>query len=178
VGSHKNSVNIENNKIEILLRKEIIIINKYEYRGKAIEDGKWVYGDLIHEPYGTVIQDYITVYPKGAGAPERQLQKVRRKTKIDPETVGRFIYLCDEEKNKIYEDDVLLHDDSNWGCGGVYDQNNDGYLRTVVPSIECLLTDEYYEYNAYMFKNWKKIGNIHDNPELIILLEKNLGSKT
>jgi len=130
-------------------------VDKYEFRGKRIKDGTWAYGsyqaDVLKENKHTIIySDYEGYYCED---------------EVDPKTVGQFIGLYDCEKNQIYEDDILLHDDTNWGYGGEYDRNNDGYLRTIVPSIAELLDDSFL-YDAYMFKNWKVIGNIHDNPNI------------
>jgi uncharacterized phage protein (TIGR01671 family) len=140
-------------------------MDKYKFRGKRIEDGKWVYGDLIHEPYGTVIQDYIIKYPKGAGAPERQPEKVRRKTKVDPETVGQFVGRYDTKEIPFYEGDIYEYDNDSY----YYGRTDLLPVRlAVIYNIEDLYTNgdsDLLDYHFY--EDPKIIGNIHDNPELI-----------
>lgn len=48
-----------------------ITLRKLEFCGKNADNGKWVYGDLIHEPWGTIIQD-----------------NENNKIAVDPTTVG------------------------------------------------------------------------------------------
>jgi hypothetical protein len=58
-----------------------------KFRGKRIDNGEWVSGDLIHEPWGVVIQHMVPVDVIGPGGPERVFYTKRARTKIDPATV-------------------------------------------------------------------------------------------
>ena len=68
----------------------------------------WVEGDLIHEPYGMVIQYYEDEI-KGKGSCAKASQKKRIKVVVDPETVCEYTGLPDKNKRKIFEWDCLGH---------------------------------------------------------------------
>ena len=68
-------------------------MKKYEFRGKSVKTGEWVYGYLIEGEAGTL---YI-------GKNNMQC------TEIDPETVGLFIDIEDKYNKNIYEDDIVLY---------------------------------------------------------------------
>jgi len=78
--------------------------------------------------------------------------------------------LKDNKGKEIWEGDILLDEDSNWGYGGNYDKINDGKIRTLVPNIEDLL-DEYSNIESDYFKYAEVIGNIYENPQLMIELQ-------
>jgi hypothetical protein len=73
-----------------------------------------------------------------------------------------YIGICDKNKKEIYENDILLHHDTNWGYGGEYDKTHNSYLRTKVPSIDILLSEDF-DYEPSWFKNWENIGTVYEN---------------
>lgn len=113
-----------------------------KFRGKRIDTGEWVYGDLNHGKgiSTTGLYDRSTI----AGY------------QVDRETVGQFTGLYDCKKKEIYENDILsiagmyyqiiFHD----GCFGF---KNDWSL--FIPFSMSFLTKR------------KVMGNVHDNPELL-----------
>jgi len=68
-------------------------MRKIEFRGKAKDTGKWVYGDLIHK-HGQV---FIRSYNKNE----------MRDILVIPETVGQFTGFYDIKNKKIYEGDII-----------------------------------------------------------------------
>ena len=78
----------------------------------------------------------------------------------------RYIGLSTFNKKEIYENDIFIHVDINWGYGGKYDKIHDGYLRTQVPCIEELLIGNF-DYEFIQFQSYEIIGNIYENHELI-----------
>lgn len=120
-----------------------------KFRGKDIETGEWIYGDLIQR------MGYMPsiMYPYESNGKVRYCECA-----VKRETVGQFTSLYDNNGKEIYEGDIL---DFNGLiieirfvrgvfallCNGDLDQELCGDCRTD------------------MFA--KIIGNIHDNPELL-----------
>ena len=67
----------------------------------------WVEGDLIHEPYGTVIQYYEDEI-KDKGNCAKISKRKRIKVAVEPETVCEYTQMTDINKNKIWENDIVL----------------------------------------------------------------------
>ena len=72
------------------------------FKAKRIDNGKWVQGDLIHEPYGTVVQYYKDeIEDKGNCA--KIGSKKRIKATVDSATICQYTGLTDVTGEKIYE---------------------------------------------------------------------------
>ncbi len=64
------------------------------FRGKGIENGKWVYGFYSKSPEGAA---YITEIV--AGVPNAEA--------VDPDTVGQFTGYLDRSGKKVFEGDIV-----------------------------------------------------------------------
>ena len=118
------------------------------FRGKRIDNGEWVYGDLQHDYNGEprCISDYCGANP------------------VDPSTVGQYTGLKDKNGKRIFEGDILgsrydyLYPDNvavevvKWFCNGWAIQEGDR------PPM-LLEEDEIMPYSEVK-------GNVHDNKEL------------
>jgi len=134
-------------------------MRQIEFRGKRIDNGKWVYGSL----YGTqIIIENIIEY----GDSDYFGVNVRNFHKVDPSTIGQFTGLVDKNKVKIYEGDIIELEDRYV----IIEWNK--YLATY--DLDFLRYKNRID-NGFIFKGvkmlelfrYKVIGNIHDKEDSI-----------
>jgi uncharacterized phage protein (TIGR01671 family) len=148
------------------------------FRGKSIDDGKWVEGYLLKIPspiqWGYSSPWFIDVPPQDPDGAYARFN-------VDEKTIGQYTGLCDKNgKNgkKIFEGDCWIDTDGDYlvyvvefrnaqfcfACYGIkgmlmpygYDEYAGGFGE-----IDCCpMTD-------YNIDTIEIIGNIHDNPELL-----------
>lgn len=114
-----------------------------KFRGKRIDNGEWVIGQLVKmwEEWHILNSDNVnTAYP------------------VDPATVGQYTGLKDKNGNKIYEEDILL--------------DESGAYAVVCYSMGSFCVDFGEEFDLQYFTDriheiCYVAGNIHDNPELL-----------
>lgn len=117
------------------------------FRGKRIDNGEWVEGYYYRSVGRDIIAascDYI----------------------VDPSTVGQYTGLTDKNGKRIFEGDILEHNN----CGlitrdvVVYDRWNCSCCDGVY-GYALLHHEERFDFREV---KWSEIcGNIHDNPELL-----------
>ena len=112
------------------------------FRGKRMDNGELVFGDLIREPWGYCIQ---VVTGSGNGYS-------RKKYAITEETVGQYTGLKDKNGKRIFEGDIL----------SIWNDRND-----VVVYEDGAFIMEDTEIPMRFAIKFEVIGNIHDNPELL-----------
>ena len=141
------------------------------FRGKRLEDGEWVHGDLIHIGGGCVIYH--------GSSTESELMEdssnlaiglyMNEVSPVVTNTVGQFTGLYDNYGKEIYEGDILM-------CiGQRKDNKGRKYFRKVSfkNGSFCMSVPEYnidiclnnHIVNGKL--NWEVIGNIYDNKELL-----------
>lgn len=140
------------------------------FRGKRMDNGEWVEGDLLQ----------VKCYNKPTAECKIMPQTpVSSAYPVIPETVGQFTGLTDKNGKRIFEGDILQ--------GEQYPFKSDGKYNYFV---EVCYWADVPEFGIYTFKNpkadirgvsegntddmqdwesstWEIIGNIHDNPELM-----------
>lgn len=125
------------------------------FRGKRMDNGDWVFGDLIREPFGYCIQ-VVT----GSGNGYR-----RKKYAISEETVGQYTGLKDKNGKRIFEGDILKsHYDSLFPDDVTFD------LVVFCDSAWCIQQNGFEPVPACadMISDISEVvGNIYDNPELL-----------
>lgn len=123
------------------------------FRGKRVDNGEWVYGDLLTP---TDIMDIWEISENtGMGA----------RYEVESETVGQFTGLTDKNGNKIFEGDIVKYygickpiigvvkicEEDFSGLYGICVAFSDGSGTSLLKSkIDCQV-----------------VGTISDNPELI-----------
>lgn len=124
------------------------------FKGKEVQNGNWIYGDLIHRDYGTAIG---VVDSDG-------LHEVH----VDEETICQYTGLVDKNRKKIWENDIIECEDDKhhfriqtkieWdvSCAGFIFQDTE----TSVVGLDAITAGGIH------LKS-KVIGNIFDNPELV-----------
>lgn len=134
------------------------------FRGKRIDNGEWVYGNLVKSN-----EKYFIYYEE----PDEMCQTGNWLfyKEVDPETVGQYTGLTDKNGKKIFEGDIVLfedespsnyeyHDCTEMRCGAIEYGDNCFYITDrIAVEMEDLIYDG--ELDAEI------IGNIHDNPELL-----------
>lgn len=137
-------------------------MREIKFRGKTgtTEGKKWVYGYLykIKSFFSEDYQYFIK---------NEHLQE----TSVDEETIGQYTGLKDKNGKEIYEGDILLAPEwfGTLKCVCIYQQEN-----TVNPiqGFGLYSYDSYFKkYNTLVesdeWDEFKVIGNIYDNPELL-----------
>ena len=133
-------------------------MREIKYRGKRIDNGEWVHGNLI----GTdVIVGDIVDWDDEYFCTEFWY-------KVDPETVGQYSSYYDI---KFYDGDIISVDcdcDSEYGCNHlagrylvVWNEETAGY------ALKNLNNRIFYALDNFGEENMHNIGNHWDNPDLL-----------
>ena len=122
------------------------------FRGKRLDNGEWIYGDLIGDISGNPFSKWIRM--------ENSTELIR----VDPKTVGEFsgVYL---RGRRIFEGDVLKLDYIGEGRGV------QGVAEVVFKYGKFCMPwghrKELVPLDGFANTTMEIIGNIHDNPELL-----------
>jgi hypothetical protein len=122
----------------------------YKFRGKRIDNGEWVYGNLVKTAYGLYI------------IPQNIIADQIPKYSVDPKSVGQYAELLDINRKEIYEGDITENEAGKrfqvrWGI------NSNGFIA----QTRDVHSNVYSSYHLVPKTKW--IGTMHENPELLIV---------
>ena len=125
-------------------------MREIEFRGKRLDNGEWVYGDLMtkyphHE--GLTIVEHGCVYHE-----------------VDPATVGQNTGLVDRNGVKIFEGDVIFHHRHKIKAYWEWHSDHACFVGMEISYDEPLISRYYIRLDE---PDLEVVGNIHDNPELL-----------
>ena len=149
-------------------------MRKIEYRGKRVDTGEWMYGHLFNEGcYCFIIgNDSDTEWNIDLGV---YLINGNGMIEIDPATVGEYTGLTLSDGTDIYEGDVLrLYGEEPYDNGVVGMDYDWEFFGTVVFQDGSFVVQEFSDKCCIWIDaifcediDVEKLGNIHDNPELV-----------
>lgn len=144
------------------------------FRGKRKDNGEWVEGYLIAgRPYSCDNEEVCIVPPSDPMFFPRC--EISIYYDVIPETVGQYTGLVDANGKKIFEGDIVT-DHTNKEIGDIMPIK---FGRHKISCCGCCYSwhdavgfyaDTGYKYISSYEERWddfKVIGNIHDNPELL-----------
>ena len=124
-------------------------MRKILFRGKRIDNGEWIYGDVVQFPTHGIVR-IVEQEPSYKDA------------EVDSETVGQYTGMTDKNGKKIFEGDIvkLPHDTKSMN----------GKIEYIEEDCIYYLTYKTSRVPFGVFFNGFEleiIGNIHENPELL-----------
>ena len=143
--------------------------DRYLYRGKRVDNGEWVTGNLIQVDKPTGGVGYAIQHDF---KPENEKDVSYITSKIDPATIGQCTGLRDKNGVLIYEGDIVckpvnykgkIHNDV-WRGKVCYDVKKAAFV------IKRRTKENKFMLGLFTFNKPSEleiIGNIHDNPELL-----------
>jgi uncharacterized phage protein (TIGR01671 family) len=139
-------------------------MHKIRFRGKAVDTGKWVYGDLLQANTESV-QKMAFIF-----------NDIGFNQRIIIATIGQYIGLQDINNIEMYEGDIVKYNKYTRfvteepiesgecqlsGKGIIRFKDGEFYPRPVRYDID----DYWYSWGM---SNFEIIGNIYDNPEIVV----------
>ena len=117
------------------------------FRGKRIDNGEWLEGNII------INHDFVAIMSYSG------CQYWHDIIEVNSSTIGQFTGLTDKNGVKIFEGDIVEVDhDSLYGARGAVFFDKGVFMVNNVSNVLSL----------YGLLPWcEVIGNIHDNPELV-----------
>jgi len=128
-------------------------MREIKFRGKRIDNGKWIYGSLIIEedPIADALKYFIKPF------------NFLRGKLVAPETVGQYTGHKDKNNKEIYESDIVRYSDR---YTAVVVWKDTGFGLEFIEQVENPRT-WYYLPNGNVLEI---LGNNYEHPELIVLL--------
>ena len=142
------------------------------FRGKRLDDGEWVYGsfcmDALEQFNGLCgVDGFIRLYDKEKGKMQTY--------EVDRETVGQYTGLKDKNGKRIFEGDIIRTKEYGKCIGRANVKGFD--IFSVIYSPAVFRIERESPPRVFNFvgngADYEIIGNIHDNPELLVEVSHN-----
>lgn len=127
------------------MSREILFRGKRKNWRELPKEEWWVEGDVIHEPYGVVIQYYAN--------------KKRIKVVVNSKTLCQYTGLTDKNSKRIWENDILK-------CGVNMRVSWHTFKASWVLSKKGWLYNHFFGEGVEP-EDVEVVGNYFDNPELL-----------
>ena len=136
------------------------------FRGKLTDNGVWVYGDYVKAiKFDNSIAKHCIVENKSNWDLEKNTS-AQEVYGVDSKTVGQFTGLYDKNGKKIFEGDKCRNTETGEIVFVVWHGTMAGYVWSRLKEGYKHLFDFGALFRC--FDKWEVIGNIHDNPELLM----------
>ncbi len=131
------------------------------FRGKRIDNGEWVEGDLLRAAYFLNGKERHYIFTDCEEYPGNEFIGYKE---VNPETVGQFTGLTDKNGKQIFEGDIV---------NGLFLFGME--IKAVVAFQDGAFGLQWNRGNVTEFSaftsicnvTYEVVGNIHDNPELL-----------
>lgn len=133
------------------------------FKGKSIETGKWVYGDLLSSKTDNPLIRVVEV--ESYGYDENGMEVIEGKStlyKVDKDTVCMYTGAFDAEGNKIFEGDILQLKPNDKYMWVTFEPDELMYEAINDSNTEYLSLDSCLAINSSVV-----VGNVYDNPDLL-----------
>lgn len=138
------------------------------FRGKRKDDGEWVEGYFLETNSPEYRCFIVTTCSVDCDLNFIDILDINM-YEVIPETVGQYTGLPDKNGKKIFEGDIVKSESSQLLGKVVFAKSCDGY-----DGIAGFMVDDIYDGLQNYDGFWhlvEIIGNIHDNPKLLEVLE-------